>query len=149
MAAQVSVSLKLDDSQLKKLPLILRDRAHKAVDTSALIMEGDAAKNVRTTGRVKTGNLADSSVVNLRGEGFQRQAVIAFRAGYSLFVHNGTGLFGPKKDFIRPKTAKFLSWIGADGKRIYARKVKGMPGTPFLADAMETERPNFEKRILG
>lgn len=147
--AQISVSLKLDDSQLRKLPGILRQKAERAVNTSSLEMEATATRNVRDMGVVKTGNLANSGVVNLRGEGFNRQAEITFRAGYSLFVHNGTGLFGPKKDFIRPKTKSMLSWIGADGKRIFAKKVKGMKGRPFLADAMEAERPEFERRVLG
>lgn len=55
---------------------------------------------------------------------------------YALYVHDGTGLYGPKGAYIVPKTAKFLSWKLKGGKRVYALKVRGMKPNPFLRDAI-------------
>jgi|TARA_Y100000310_G_C20101901_1_gene543116 hypothetical protein len=55
---------------------------------------------------------------------------------YAQYLEWGTGLYGPKKQVIRPKTAKVLSWEGADGKRHFASYVKGMTPAPFIRPVM-------------
>jgi hypothetical protein len=60
---------------------------------------------------------------------------------YALLVHNGTGLFGPKKRKITPKTKKALRFKPKGSARvIYARSVKGMEPNPFLKDALSAAR---------
>jgi hypothetical protein len=65
---------------------------------------------------------------------------------YALYVHDGTGLYGPKKTVIRPKNAKALVFkskvYGAKrGKfagKVVVKSVKGMKPNPFLANALDS-----------
>jgi hypothetical protein len=50
---------------------------------------------------------------------------------YAIYVHEGTGLFGPRKDYIRPKTAKVLAFR-KNGKMIFAKKVAGQKPNKFV-----------------
>lgn len=56
---------------------------------------------------------------------------------YAMAVHNGTGIYGPSGQRIRPVTAKVLSWQPRSGPRVFAKSVKGQRGNPFLTDAMK------------
>jgi len=58
---------------------------------------------------------------------------------YAQYLEYGTGLYGPYKQLIKPKTAKVLSWEGTDGKRHYATYTKGMTPAPFIRPVMHTE----------
>ena len=58
---------------------------------------------------------------------------------YAQYLEWGTGIYGPKKQVIRPKTAKVLSWEGTDGKRHYASYVKGMTPAPFIRPTMHQD----------
>lgn len=94
--------------------------------------------------RINTGHLRASIGSNLilRPEG------LAVRVGsgvsYSIYVHDGTGLYGPKHAVIRPKYGKVLVFrskvYGAKkGKYkglVFARFVRGMKPNPFLRDAL-------------
>jgi phage gpG-like protein len=57
---------------------------------------------------------------------------------YAIFVHEGTGLFGPRGMPITPKRGRFLVFTprGAS-KPVFARSVRGMPGRPFLLQALK------------
>lgn len=72
---------------------------------------------------------------------------------YAIYVHEGTGLYGPRKRYIRPVQAKVLKWPGINnaykqtgGNRrykagktanyTYSMKSRGFPGRPFLRDAL-------------
>ena len=94
--------------------------------------------------RVDTGLLRAS----IHSQLIKHHETLGVRVGtgvyYALWVHNGTGIYGPKHTKITPKTAKALVFrskiYGAKkGKyagRVVVRSVKGMRGNPFLADAL-------------
>lgn len=67
-----------------------------------------------------------------------RVGILKATALHAKFVHDGTGLFGPKKRryTIRPKSKKALFWPGA---RHPVKEVihPGIRPQPFLADAVE------------
>lgn len=57
---------------------------------------------------------------------------------YAVFQEEGTGIYGPKKQPIRPKTAKLLSWVDPDtGERFFAKEVRGVPPKRFMHRAIE------------
>lgn len=58
-------------------------------------------------------------------------------SGYGALLEIGTGMFGPKRKRIVPKTAKALSWIGPGGQRVFFKSVKGRPATPYMRPALE------------
>lgn len=98
-------------------------------------------KNVEALAKIKcpvdTGRLR-SSITTQLGYATQRGVPIV-RVGtnvkYALWVHNGTGMFGPRMAMIKPRKGQYLVFtIG--GKKIFARQVIGQKGKPFLRDAL-------------
>jgi hypothetical protein len=59
----------------------------------------------------------------------------------AVLIHEGTGIYGPRRRPIRPKRAKYLRFKPKGANRvIYARSVKGMVANPFLKDALSAAR---------
>lgn len=57
---------------------------------------------------------------------------------HARWVHEGTGIYGPRGVPIRPKTAKVLVFKPKGStKNVYVKSVKGMKGRPFLRDALK------------
>jgi hypothetical protein len=53
------------------------------------------------------------------------------------WIHDGTGIYGPRRTPIRPTRAKRLVFKPKGSKRIvFAKSVKGMKANPFLKDAL-------------
>ena len=70
------------------------------------------------------------------------------RTGYALWVEVGTGIYGKRKQPIKPKRGKFLVWRDKKtGKLIFARQVKGRPATPFFRPAIESNRGFVQARM--
>ena len=100
----------------------------------------------------KTGNLGRSITV---GSVDKKSATVEVRAKYARWVEEGTGIYGPRKQKIVPKSKKALRWTGggasrvrlsgrsrvvggqALGQAIFAKSVKGRKATPFLRPAAE------------
>lgn len=73
---------------------------------------------------------------------------------YALYVHQGTGIYGPKGKPIVPIRRQYLrfevkSGKLAKGKRpvVFAKSVKGSPPKPFLVDALKKVSP-YPVRVL-
>jgi hypothetical protein len=64
-------------------------------------------------------------------------ARVGSRERYAMWVHAGTGLYGPTHRPITPKRGAYLVFTpkGARGK-VFARSVKGMRPNPYLKDAL-------------
>jgi hypothetical protein len=115
-------------------------------------VESRAKRNLTGTGtsprRINTGHLRASINTNL----LMRPQGLAVRVGtgvsYAIYVHNGTGLYGPKHTLIRPRFSKVLVFrskiYGAKkGKYaglVFARYTRGMKPNPFLTDALPAFR---------
>jgi len=56
---------------------------------------------------------------------------------YAKFVHDGTGIYGPRKKPIFPVRAKVLSFR-INGKKIFAKSVKGQKPNPFLKKGIDS-----------
>lgn len=64
-------------------------------------------------------------------------ARIGTKTKYALHVHEGTGIYGPKKMPITPKRGKVLVFTSRKTNQlVFARLVKGMKGTPYLRNAL-------------
>lgn len=64
---------------------------------------------------------------------------------YARYIHEGTGIYGPKGAPIVPVTRQVLKFQvkgstgkrrGKDAKWVYAKSVKGVKPNPFLVDAL-------------
>lgn len=111
----------------------------------------DRGYKVQTIARrncpVDSGRLRASVHVRLVRYGGILICEIGTDLDYAIYVHEGTGLFGPKHAVIRPTTAKVLVFTPRKGRTgkfipgknrtvVYARFVKGSPARPFLRDAL-------------
>jgi HK97 gp10 family phage protein len=57
---------------------------------------------------------------------------------HAKWVHEGTGIYGPRGVPIRPKNGKVLVFKPkGKSKNVYVKSVKGMKGRPFLRDALK------------
>lgn len=64
-------------------------------------------------------------------------ARIGTNVKYALYVHEGTGIHGPKGVPITPKHGKVLVFTAKKTNQlVFARSVKGMKGTPYLRNAL-------------
>jgi hypothetical protein len=100
---------------------------------------------------VDNGRLRNSIKYEMRTEKKMPVVYVGTKVKYAIFVHNGTGVHGPKGTPITPKTKQFLSWrvrntsgtkaryAKKKGKTVYAfaKKVQGVRPRPFLTDAMQ------------
>ena len=107
----------------------------------AVKVQAEAKKNLqRPPKRVNTGALrASITITPFLADGYP-----AMRIGsgleYAKWVHDGTGIYGPNHQMIEPKTAKALHWEGPGGVNVFAKKSRGMPGNPFLKDALKAAK---------
>jgi phage gpG-like protein len=60
---------------------------------------------------------------------------------YAIYVHEGTGIYGPRGAMIRPRRAPFMVWTPRGSKRaVFAKQTKGMKGRPFLLNALKAAK---------
>lgn len=102
-----------------------------------LAVQALAKRNLsRSPVRVDTGNLRGS--INIKREtialGFM--CSVSTNVKYAMFVHDGTGIYGPRGAMIRPKNGRYLVFRTKRGKLVFARQVRGMRPNPFLKDAL-------------
>lgn len=79
---------------------------------------------------------------------------------YARFVHEGTGIYGPKRAFIYPKRGQYMVFessgafgpVRKSGRRkgrgnvVFARRVRGSPPSPFLVQGLEAAMPGVPIR---
>jgi|SRR5262245_9600486 len=100
-------------------------------------VETRAKRNLqREPRRVDTGWLRSSIHTTLLTVGGFPAVRVGTNVYYAIYVHDGTGIYGPKGRYIYPVNAKYLSWKLKNGKRVFALRVKGMRPNPFLRDAV-------------
>jgi len=104
-------------------------------------VEAKAKQNLeRAPRRVDTGLLRSSINTQLVSQGGKISVRVGTNVFYAVYVHDGTGIYGPKGTYIYPKTKKFLSWKPKSGGRIFAKRVRGMRPNRFLADAIDAAK---------
>lgn len=84
----------------------------------------------------KRTNLLSESINRRWFEDVELTVIVAAQQPYALWVHNGTGIYGPHKTPIVPLGNSWfnvLHWIGPGGEDIFAKSVKGQKPQPFMA----------------
>lgn len=109
-----------------------------------LLVETQAKRNLGGVGgpkRIDTGRLRASIATVVVTRGGSPVVLVGTNVNYGRYVHDGTGVYGPRHTPIRPKRGKFLRFKPRGSKKwIYARQVKGMRPNPFLANALSAAR---------
>lgn len=127
---------------------------------SALIVSDDVANNMFVRGllvesaakrrlglpprRIDTGRLR-SSIGTSRVTVFigypRRGARVGTRVRYGIYVHSGTGIYGPRHRPITPTTKTYLKFTPkGTTKVVFAKSVRGMKPNRFLTDALYAAR---------
>lgn len=143
MAGFPVATIELDDRDLRALPGRRAASAERAVKRVGLLVEASAVKKApfsQGAGKKKGTNLKNSGTTEFSGSGFDTQAKVKFTAPYAIYVHEGTGIYGPKAMpfTIEAKNKKALFWPGAlhPVKKV---TIRGMRARPFLKQAFEEE----------
>ena len=84
---------------------------------------------------VDTGRLRQSGDTQMRPGRGSLVARVGFSAKHALWVHEGTGIYGPRRTPITPRRARMLAWRDRRGGWRYARSVRGMRPRRFLTRA--------------
>lgn len=90
---------------------------------------------------VDTGRLRGAIRSSMTTEAGKPVALVRAETNYAIFVHEGTGLYGPRHQRIVPTAPKTLfRWTdkSAPGGVRFARSTRGVRPRPFLRDALET-----------
>jgi HK97 gp10 family phage protein len=131
---------------LKISPRLKRLRENVEAAIEAGLLRAAAAVEARAVEEAPKvrGNLANSIRKYIR----DRRAVITPVARYALYIHQGTGIYGPHKAKIVPVHKKALAFtIG--GKTIIRRSVKGQKANPFMKRAFDEVRPRMKEIFDG
>lgn len=96
----------------------------------------EVATSARRRAPHASGQLAGSITSEVQGRGGSLQAVVTANARHAMWVHEGTGIYGPRGRYILPRSGKFMTWQEG-GEWVVARRVAGIPKRPYLRDAME------------
>lgn len=86
---------------------------------------------------VGTGRLRQSGDTEVLTRSNAAVARVSFSARHALWVHEGTGIYGPRRRPIVPRRARVLAW--RDRRRggwRFAHSVRGMRSRPFLRRAV-------------
>ncbi len=110
-------------SAFTKSPQVVAGHLERGVkDAGAVILERE-----KREAPVRSGTLRRSIEMSYK----PISVSITPKSGYAYFVHFGTGLFGDRKDLIRPKRAKVLAFkVG--GKMVFAKYTKGQKPNAFV-----------------
>lgn len=84
----------------------------------------------------RSGRLASSINVNVKIRLSGLVVEVGSDLSYARFVHDGTGIYGPRHRPITGGRGGVMVFRGSTGEVVYARSVAGMPGTPYLARAV-------------
>lgn len=133
----VQVRHRVDTAALARL--YLSDKIANNMFVRGLLVESRAKieLSVGPPRRVDTGRLrADISTRRILHNG-RRGAQVGTGLKYSLWVHNGTGIYGPLHKPITPKHHTFLRFRPKGSKKfVFVRSVKGMKPNPYLLRAL-------------
>jgi hypothetical protein len=98
---------------------------------------------------VDNGPLRASLRVRMEYTGSQVKAWVYSNLEYALYVHEGTGIYGPKGTPIRPKRGRYLVFEARNarttapgrGNLVFARQVRGARPNRFLLRALQQASP--------
>lgn len=146
--AKVRITQRLDLAAVRRILTSPRGPVARDLLVRGIRVQSQAKRNLGgSTGsgpkRVHFGHLRSSIFPQL----LSRQGGLVMRVGsglhYALYVHEGTGLYGPKHRKIRPLTKRFLRFKPYGSTEfVFVREVKGMKPNKYLLRALPAARIN-------
>lgn len=133
----------------------LRSVAISVAEKDLTVRANRVLNQARRDIKVDTGTARASLHIEYsKGPGGEPIARIGSNLKYVIFLHEGTGIYGPKGSYIYPKNGRFMVWPvlnnsgsgnrrysgGSTSSYAFARRTRGMPGDPFLLRALNAAR---------
>jgi hypothetical protein len=138
------ITHRLNQAELERLlrspnGAVARDLLRRGlrVETQAKINLGgvDGPKRV-DTGRLRAS--VATQLITLHGWPAVR---VGTNVSYAIYVHEGTGIYGPRGAPIRPVNARVLRFVPrGQTQPVYAHQVRGMQPNHFLTNALRAAR---------
>ena len=139
--ARVSITTRLNESEVEAA---VRHHVTKAVRRAQRRTRDRAKAELTKAGRVDTGRLRNSivsEVVEPSGQVLRGRVVAD--VDYADYVHQGTGVYGPRGRPIVPRRARVLRWRPRGSSAfVFRPEVRGVEPTPFLKRARERVNPS-------
>lgn len=114
--------------------------AVRGVDLTAMELKGNLQRN----SPVDEGKMQGSWLIR-RGGGLTRKLFSS--AAYTPYVNYGTGLYGPRGQKIRPKSARLLSFK-YNGRKIAVPWTRGMKPRRFVEKSISQTRRRIPEFII-
>jgi hypothetical protein len=142
----MSVTHKLNTSAVHALLTSPQGGVVKDLIRRGLLVESRAKRNLGSgPKRVNTGRLRSSITTTLVMTNGKPGVRVGTSLKYAIYVHEGTGLYGPKHKMIVPVNKKVLRWKtkgkkGGKGGYTFSMKSSGMRPNPFLKNALKAAK---------
>ena len=146
--ATVKITHRLDLAAVHRLLTSPRGPVARDLLVRGIRVQSQARKNLAGMAgagpkRINTGRLRSSIAVQL----LSRRGGLVCRIGsnvhYALYVHEGTGVYGPRHRPIRPVTKRYLRFKPRGSREfVFARQVRGMKPNKYLVRALPAARIN-------
>lgn len=135
--ATISFRWELNESELREFTLgstgpIVRDLERRAT----AVVNGAKRRCPVNTGRLRA-SITKEVIIDSNSP----VARVGTNVEYAIFVHNGTGIYGPRGTPIVPRVSRFLVFTPrGSSDKVFARQVRGIRPRPFLKEALEDAR---------
>ena len=86
---------------------------------------------------VDTGRLRSSITWRIDRRGGVPIAVIGTNVSYARYVHDGTGIYGPRNREIVAAPGRVFRFVARDGAVVFTRRIRGVRPRRFLTNALE------------
>lgn len=130
--AEIVITQDVDDATLQRILHSRGGQVARDMYRRGRRVEGYAKRLVN----VDTGRLRASIHTEQKRFGDVWGVRVGSDVAYARYVHDGTGLYGPRHVRIVPRNAKVLRWTTRGGKNVFARSTIGSKPNPFLRDAL-------------
>lgn len=112
-----------------------------------VLLDISARARVRVSGevlRVRSGLLRNSAFTQVADTAAGAEGAVGFRAVYARYHE-----FGTRPYTIRPRSKRWLRFMGRDGRPVFTKLVRhpGLRPRPFLGPSIEDVRPTVQGRL--
>ena len=117
---------------------VTRKVVKRTIELSRLELKGNIQRNAPVDQGKLQGGWFISPYPGLGGS-------VHSNAHYTSYVNDGTGIYGPRGQVIRPKSKKALKFTTKGGTTVFAKYVRGIKPRRFVEKSItQTERRNDE-----
>lgn len=129
----MTIRVKLDESVINREMRTSSGMTARGLFRTATQVEAVAKR----LAPVDTGRLRSSIQKRVVSRGGRVTAEVTASVKYAAFIHEGTGIYGPRRKPITARGGAFLVFTPRGASQpVFARSVRGIRPRPFLRDAL-------------